>query len=119
MKAYPDLDSKAAYELVEELEAVPYVRPAGSRAYLAMARILMELCHGDDKMSPFQQARWVIDKALLWEEWAGLAGLAALFDSRFARRNPLSEAAPRQDVLRMKPASGSNQPRIQSQKNLF
>ena len=98
MKQYPDLDPKVAYELVEELEAVPYARPAGSRAYLAMAKKLVELCHGDQKMNPFEQARWVVDKALLWEEWAGPAGLTVLFDSRFARHKPVSESSPPSDT---------------------
>jgi hypothetical protein len=84
MHQHPVLDSKTAYDMVEELEAVPYARAPGSRAYLPMARKLLEICRGDEKTTPYEQARWVIDKALLWEEWRGPAGLVNLFNSRFA-----------------------------------
>jgi hypothetical protein len=95
VRQHPKLDTKIAYELVEELEAVPHSRPAGSRAYFAMASRLIKLCHGNEKMSPFEQARVVIDIALDWDEWRGPAGLSAAYESRFAPyKPPPSEPSP-------------------------
>ncbi len=108
MKEYLPLNHADALSIVEELESVPFALPSNSRAYGGMARKLIELCNGDEKTTPWAQARWIIDQALEWETWKGPRGLVELFDSRFARRKSL---APR-EVERVQHAQSESYPDI-------
>jgi hypothetical protein len=81
------LDPKAAYNLAEELTAIPFA-PSRNAAVEGIARELIRLCHGGnyrgEPWSPERQARWVVEEAYNWENWHGPAGIRQIFYRRFA-----------------------------------
>jgi hypothetical protein len=80
------LDKDVAIELAELLTDIPN-KSRMPGAMRAAVRKLQEWCVGGEyagrQWSPEEQARWLVNQALLWPNWRGYGALHEILLSRF------------------------------------
>lgn len=79
---HPPLELAIALDCAHQLSAFSGA-PNRSAGYEALAHIFVQLCRGNEAMSPEQQAYWLLDEALRCTKYPGPAGLRDLYCNKF------------------------------------